>query len=294
MALFVHLGAHKTATTHLARCVLAAEEDLLQAGVIFLDPAQLRQPPLELRALIADPGVPPRRHGPAQEILRGLMAEQRDLILSEEQILGSLGASRFLGRDGSVYPLAGARVRKLLDVLGTRDVTLLLGLRSPAEFLTSTFGEQLRHGGPLRIEEFLGDYDPKSLRWSELVERLMMESGAARLVCWRYEDLSAVRAELLTIMLGADLAGLVPDLPPTRVGLSGPGYRALLQHTSGDRAERKEIGAMLKAHPKRAAADGLRLLPQEVHDACDQNYVEDCARIAAMPRVRMLRPKAQG
>ena len=294
MALFIHLGAHKTATTHLARCVLAAENDLLQAGVVFLDPAQLRQPPLELRALISDPGKSPKQQKLGQEILRGLMAEQRDLILSEEQILGGLGASRFLGRDGRVYPQAGQRLGKLLDLLGTRDVTLLLGIRSPADFLTSTFGEQLRHGGPLQIEEFLGDYDPRSLRWCELVERLLAESGAMRLVCWRYEDLRAVRDEVLTIMLGPDLASVVPDLPPTRVGLSGPGYRALLQQADGARVDGKLIGALLKAHPKQAGGDRLRLLSDELHDICERNYAEDCARIAALPGVRMLSPKAQG
>ncbi|AUH33689.1 hypothetical protein [Paracoccus tegillarcae] len=294
MGLFVHLGVHKTATTHLSDCILAAEEELLASEVVFLDAERLRHPPLSLRGLLSDPAAKPRARKLVRDILRGLAAEHRNLILSEEQIVGRLGGGRFLGAAGQVYPGAGQRLSRLLDLLGTRDVTLLLALRSPADFLTSTFGEVLRHDGPLRIEDFLGDFDPVSLRWSELVARLMDQSGAARMVCWRYEDLASVREDMLTILLGADLARAVPDLPPTRVGLSDAGYRALLQQSSGQQAERQKTGAMLRAHPKRTASDRLRVLPQAVHDACERLYIEDCARIAAMPGVRLLTAKGQG
>lgn len=294
MGLFVHLGAHKTASTHLARCLEAREIELLAEGVVFLAPEQLRSEPLNLRVLLNEPESRPRRRAAARDMLRDMIAEQRDVILSEELILGGLAGRGFMAGDGRIYPNAGQRLAQVLDMVGTRDATLLLAIRSPADFLTSAFGELLRHGGPARIDEFLGGFDPAAMRWSELVDRLLRESGAERLICWRYEDWALVRSEVMALMLGPDLAATIPDLPPVRVGMSDAAYRALLDGAAENRAERDVVSALRKEHPKRGAEDRLRVLPDALHEACDRLYAEDCARIAAMPKVRFLAPKAQG
>lgn len=295
MGLFIHLGAHKTATTHLENCLRAAEPELLAAGVAFLGPGNLRQEPLNLRMLLNDPDRRPRQQSTARVLLRTLIADHRDLVLSEEQILGGLGDADLLGPDGQVYLHAVPRLRHLLALAGTGEVTLLLALRSPADFLTSVFGEQLRHGGPLRIEDFLRGFDPAGLRWSELVARLLAETGAARLICWRYEDTAATRSELLDLLLGPDLARAVPYLKPRRPGMSAAAYRALLDGSDGELASRDLAEALRRAHPKRAGAAALRVLPEALHATCDRLYAKDCARIAAMPGVRFLgTPVEQG
>lgn len=292
MGLFIHLGAHKTATTHLANCLEKAESDLLADGVAFLGPENLRQAPLNLRLLLNNPEGRPDQQKAAMGILRGLMEEHRDLIISEELILGGFTKGQFLGAGGQVYPQAGQRLRHLLDLVGTRDVTLLLAIRSPADFLTSAFGEGLRHEGPLKIDTFLNGFQPALLRWSELIGRLQRDSEAQRLICWRYEDLANIRGDLLIRMLGPKLAAAVPDLPPTRLGLSDSAYRMLLDRSVGDAAVRDLTGEVRKAHPKQTPRDTLRVLPQELHDECDRNYAEDCASIAAMPWVHFLKPAA--
>ncbi|TRW95095.1 hypothetical protein FNJ84_17565 [Paracoccus sp. M683] len=294
MSVSIHVGAHKTATTHLTNCIDRIERQMIAAGTMFLGPESLRHAPLNLRALLNRPDANAEKQASGSAILRGLIDDHRNLVISEEQILGAIANGNLTDEAGRVYPKAGMRLRHLLDLIGTRDVTVFLACRSPADFLTSAFGEYLRHNGPLRIEDFLGDFDPRALRWSELAERLMQESGAARMICWRYEDLAAIRPELLRSLLGPDLAAIVPDLPPTRLGLSDAAYRALLAQSEGDTATREMTGKVLRAMPKQGQADRLRALPQALHDECDRLYAADCARIAAMPAVRFLSPPVQG
>lgn len=290
MSVFILVGAHKTATTHLTFCLEAIESQLMQAGVMFLAPKVLRHPPLEVRALLGGAGRRSARRATVSGILRGLIEDHRDLIIQDEQILGGLGGGRFLGAGGRIYPDAGLRLSSLLDLIGTRDVTVMLACRSPADFLTSAFGEALLQGGSLRMDEFLGDFDPTALRWSELAERLMAESGAARMVCWRYEDLAAIRGELLRSLLGEKLGAAVPNLPPKRRGLSDAAYRMLRAAAEGGVVPHGLTGQALRQLPKKGAADRMQVLPQAVHDVCERVYAEDCKRLAALPGVRFLSP----
>lgn len=293
MSLNIHLGAHKTATTHLQRCLGAIEADLLAHELMFLGPDTLRGAPLDLRALLNNPDRHPKRRDAARTLLRGLRAEHRDLLISEELILGGLG-QRLLGPEGRIYQDAGQRLRNLLTLLGNPDVTLFLALRSPADFLTSLFGEQMRHGGPVRIEDFLDGFDPVSLSWSDLVARLLKGSQAGRIVCWRYEDTAAIRPVLLTRLLGSDLAARVPDLPPVRVGMSAAAYQMVLEKAGQGEGVKMLTNRALNAHPREGGEARMQLLSPAVHKQCEHAYDDDCRNVAAMARVEFLRPASQG
>ncbi|MFV0384107.1 hypothetical protein [Paracoccus sp. (in: a-proteobacteria)] len=294
MTLSIHLGAHKTASTHLQRSIGAIEADLLESNVIFLGPDILRDAPLDLRALLEGPERRRRQSDMVSRLLRGFLAEHRDMILSDELILGGLGRARLLGDNGRIYLGAAQRLRNLLDLLGTGDATLYLAIRSPADFVTSLFGEQLRWGGVLRIEDFLGDFDPAGLSWSDLVRRLLATGEAGRIVCWRYEDTATTRLQLLTRMLGPGLAALVPDLPPARIGLSVAAYNMVLARAAEGQPIDLLVGQSRKQHPRTRGEDRLRLLPPEIHAAAARRYAEDCAELARIPGVEFLVPGAAG
>lgn len=291
MSVHIHLGAHKTATTHLQRSLVAIEGDLLAQGIAFLGPTLLRTPPLDLRALLNDPDRMARDRDAVVPLLRGLIRDHSRVVISEELILGGLDHGNVLGRGGRLYLLAENRVSNLLRLLGHADITLYLALRSPADFATSLYGEQVLRGAPPRIEEFLGDYDLTAMRWSDLVTRILNATGAPRLVCWRYEDLDRIRPAMLADLIGPSLAGIVPDLPPARVGLSTDAHHMIRNGVAAGGDLRRLVSAARAAHPRRLRGGGrVRLLPDALHDACDAAYAEDCARIADLPRVRFLRP----
>ncbi len=182
MTISIHLGAHKTATTHLQQSLRRIEPDLLDADRMFLGPVNLRQPPLDLRAMLNDPAAHPRNSQLARDLLRGLRREHSAMILSDGLFLGGLGRERLLTAEGSFYQDGDRRLGHLLELLGTRDATLFLALRSPASFVTSVHAELVREGQKGRIEDYLGGFDLGRARWLPLVGRLLARLGRGRLI----------------------------------------------------------------------------------------------------------------
>lgn len=291
MTVSIHLGAHKTATTHLQQSVRRIEQDLLRADRIFLGPDSLREEPLDLRALLNKPDSMPKRAQMARDLLRSLRDEHSALTLSDELILGGLRREVMLSGEGSFYCDAALRLGNLLDLLGTRDVDLFLALRAPASFVTSVHGELIRQGGTGTLQDYLGDFDAATARWLPLVQRILSVQGQGRLIVWRFEDTADVRDRLLTRMFGADLAAIVPNPPPVRVGLSAAAYQHLAQagRAASQDDRRRQADMALRQHPQRAPEQRLRLLDDAVHERSIATYQDDCARIAALPQVDFLR-----
>ena len=152
----LHLGAHKTATTHIQlRCAALglAERGVGDMGNDELTPMKL--PDMRLRAL-------PARLSPAlrrREMLRRLSALGRlrgRMVLSNEDWIGHGEA----GLEPVPYPEAGRRIRSLVRGLA-RDgaVELFLAVRSPDTFLPSVYAQVLRY------HPYPGGFAPIRARW---------------------------------------------------------------------------------------------------------------------------------
>lgn len=291
MTIRIHVGAHKTASTYLTACISAVEQQLLQRDFMVLTPPIARDDTIQIGRLLSDSPKPGQYRRRARRLLRGFVNDHRELLISEERILGILRSQYFLGKENRVYITADQRLGRLLDILGTTDVTLLLAVRNPATFLSSAFGEQLRQGGTLSFEEFAGGFDPMAMRWSELVERLAA-TGATRLVCWRYEDLAAIRQSVLGAFIGDDLAGLVPEGHPVRPGMSQPAYDVIVSSSGGKSAEDRKtlVREAMREFPREHGHEALRIFDERTVSDCMTRYEDDCLRISRLPGVEFLRP----
>ena len=212
----LHLGAHKTATTHIqARC---AALDLAGRGIGYMGNDELtpkRLPDLRVRAL-------PMRLSPRlrrREMLRGLAAEGRlhdRMVLSNEDWIGHGEAAL----EPVLYPDAGGRIGSLARGLA-RDgtVTLFLSLRAADGFLPSVYAQVLRYrpypGGFEPIRRRALDRPPD---WAGLVDRIAAAAGPVRLRVWPYESYRGASLAVLRGITGLPLAAApeIPDPPTTR------------------------------------------------------------------------------
>ncbi|MDN3713090.1 hypothetical protein QWZ10_17480 [Paracoccus cavernae] len=89
MALILHLGAHKTATTHLQKSLQLAVETLAEAGIYYAGPDLLRT---DLCPLVDGVGAKgPQGHAKAQRasaVLHQAQADFPHLLVSDENLLG--------------------------------------------------------------------------------------------------------------------------------------------------------------------------------------------------------------
>lgn len=290
MALTIHLGAHKTASTHLQYSLRLVRQQLRQGGVFYADPPILRHKGLPLTDALATGSRP------LLDTVADRLAQAREffpeMILSEENILGGTRRERISGRNGFVYPMAVTRVRQTIALAGGGPVTLFLSVRDPAHFYVSAFALQMTGGAEVEFDNYLDGRDPARIGWTGLVRRLTAISCVARVVVWRYEDYAALRPRLLARLLPPALAAHVPDPPPANESLTQAGYDWFVRRALGDSEIdlRTLVQRARNRFPRSQGHAPLRPVSDADYIRSAQGYAAQIERLRILPKVEFLVP----
>ena len=146
----IHLGAHKTATTHLQETLAAVRDDLVGQGVDFIPNPLVRQRnlarTLSQRRPIARLPIVGRAHmrDAIESVVAPLRAGPEVVVLSEENIIG---VPEHMLKAPS-YPQAEPNVGRLASLAGRAEVMFFLSIRSYDTLLPSAYVETLKHALP--------------------------------------------------------------------------------------------------------------------------------------------------
>ena len=210
----IHIGAHKTATTHVQEILTLMRPQLVARGIDFIDNHTVRRSGLA-KALSA------RRISTRLPLLRGravaaLLAEHLDplrapeapttMVLSEEKLMGG---SLHVFAD-PVYPPIERIIPKLAS-LGTwagggADVTFFLSIRSFDGQLPSAYVQELKFSPPIAggFENIKPRVLARPPSWFDLVRRIRAAAPAVPLRVWRQEDYRRDPATILAALRGRD------------------------------------------------------------------------------------------
>lgn len=302
MRVILHLGAHKTGSTHLQATLRSGDAALAAAGVRLLDPPRLRRPfGLEqivrqgaaapgaaalARMLAGAPELAPDRAPDRVPELAPAPAPGR-VLLSDENLAGPALQDR---APGILYPLAEARLAAFLGAGGVADVTLALAVRAPADWLVSAWSQRLLAGHYQPFEVFARGHDPARLRWAELLGRLLAVPGVAGCILWRFEAYPAVLPRVLDRLAGLR-DGMSPPGAPANPGLSARAAAAIAADPGGDREDRRRrAAAAQRRFPKSLAHPAPAPFAPAVLAAAAAAHAGDLAACAALPGVEMLAP----
>jgi len=278
----LHLGAHKTASTHLQQTLRPHRARLARAGLVWLDPRDLRAAPLDPSAA-AETGAP----GGAAALVGAAGVEA---LLSEENLLGS-AHERGMWLARRLYPRAGARLANLLAATGWHGVGLFMAVRDPAAFLVSAYAQRLYAGQVTDFATFLDGLDPVLLRWSDLAARLVAVPGVAGLTVWRHEDYPAILSRLLPRMLPDDLGAGIRPLPQVvHPGLSAAAHAEVLARIAAGQPGAGLARALRTRYPKSDAWPGYQPFDATARAASATAYCDDLARLARLDGVTLLTP----
>ncbi len=293
LRIIVHLGAHKTASTHLQQALGRARTALAARGVALFLPEDLRRDGLRLTGCIAAP----REDGGHAAMIRNAFAEAargaRALLISEENILGTAHNPAMIARE-QFYPEAQARLARLAALLPSGEVTMALALRDPAGFLVSAYSQRLLAGTIESFEDFRGGLDPASLSWADLVARLQGAMPQSRMLLWRYEDYPGIAGPALTAMLGEEAARQVqPGAGRAHQGLSAPAHEALMEEaaalsSAGRDVARARVQALRRRFGRDKGHPPLALLDEAASARAAAAYAREVAQLAAQPGMRLL------
>ena len=291
MTIRIHIGAHKTATTEMQRALRRVRTVLEAGGNPFIGPGGLRGRWISLpRAMSNDD---PEARGQAERRLRRWLRRNDNHVISEENILGTVHRKRIFGPGNQLYPEAAANIARLRALMGDPEVELFLSIRDPAEFATSAYGQVLREGISMGMEDYVEGYDVPAFSWAELVGRLTECPGVTRVTCWRYEDYAALRPRILSLLVGEELAATVPAAESHNMGISEAAFQQFMEWVLDDLDESfLDLLARARAtYPKTAGDPGMRPLPPEVYARSRDTYPLDVAALAVMDRVTLLLPE---
>lgn len=151
MTLHLHIGAHKTATTHLQATLIKHREQLTEAGVQFERPNHIRSLIGSGRRAAAQSRIfPSVRAGLAVQRLARIDAGKDRLVLSDENSLGQ--CIEIYDRE-RLYPTVRHRMKIWRRLAAQRDTTIYLSIRNYADFSVAPMSSQfarLRFTGLMR------------------------------------------------------------------------------------------------------------------------------------------------
>lgn len=212
MEIFLHVGAHRTATTTLQRMMGQSHAALVSAGISYWGPKRTRGGLFHGMIGQSD-AVLPWQVNRAEKRVRLQVAQLADkgrvgLFVSEENMLGSM---RGVLDDIRLYPDAGARVARFAAGLRDHNVTLALALRCYDTWWASVLGFRLTRGGPLPHRGLCDRLITQPRRWRHVIADLAQALPDARLVVWTHEAMAdrpdALIARLTGLTLDLDGAG---------------------------------------------------------------------------------------
>ena len=291
LSIAFHVGAHKTATSHLQRCLNKASEDLAAQGVRFYGPKYLRLSGQGLPALFGLQDMsPPTGLRTPQEQLAHLSQGGHRLIFSEENYIGALNSVHARGLRVR-YKSATHRLADFAAAVG-QDSDIFVAVRRPTDFSNSAYCQMLLGGQALQVGTFMRPNPLSGVDWLGLVTRNRAAKGVGRVFVWRYEDYVPLFPKIMAELVGQDHAHLVPMIPrKVNVGLSAAAVAEVLHRTAHDPVERIGMRAR-NMLPVGAGYPAFDAFSAQEHAASDAVYSGQLAQIGAMEGVTLWRPDA--
>ncbi|WP_138470110.1 hypothetical protein [Poseidonocella sp. HB161398] len=272
----LHLGAHKTATTHLQDTLAHHREALLARGADYLPCEAFR--PLAHRYSRAGTWrmrAWPLMKGRFDRQFEALRRGPGRVLVSDEDLLGY--AYDLLAAPLYARPKALHVIRHLA---GRAETAVFLGIRSFDSLLPSAYAQTLKAvppppGGMARIRAELARSPPS---WAELADRLAAALPGASLRIWRQEDYRRDWRQILDLYAGCPL-GPLAELPPPALTRS-PSASAVAEAEALDpalpRAERiARVRAIYAARPAGPEHGSYAPLSLAETDRLRTRYEED-------------------
>lgn len=284
---FLHLGAHKTASTHFNRMLRKNSHLTDQYDVAVPKKDDIRT--LVTRQL-AEGGELLRVRSSKKKALKTLLDGHKTLFLSDENILGTPNR---LFQDGLMYPMAAKRLRRALKFVRGSEVELMLAVRAPTTFVTSSYGEAMRAYGFQEFDDYVGDTPLTAMRWGKLIRRLMRVAPELNVTVWTYENYRETLPRLMRMALGLPEDAELEYRDIENVVRPGLSQRAIdeirkMCETLSDAPEQATMEEVVKAFPKSDEFPAPKPWSDEQASQLEKMYRKDLRQIAEMERVTFL------
>lgn len=233
---YVHIGAHKSASSTLQRNLNVNRELLAQRGIWYIPPADIATSDLGSYFRLLASGSEDRldldsAKAALAEFACSTPHNDFDLLLSWEGILGHSSLDRYHG----IYPHAAQVADSVRQIFEDFDYRLLFVTRRQDDFIESSYLQQIKERRTVQFPDFIKELDLSRLSWYRILNSLGATCGLERVVVVPFELIKHVGAAgfvatCLEVLTGRK--GLANDFDwneQANVSMSGPGLELALQ-----------------------------------------------------------------
>ncbi len=242
MTLHLHIGAHKTATTHLQATLIKHRAELAKAGVQYERPDDIRAAIGPGRRAAVQMGPIPsfRRTGASRRLAKMDQGTER-LVLSDEN---SLGLCPELFQRELLYPTAYRRLTVWRRLAAQRKTVIYLCIRDYAAFFSGAYVQTIRKKSIMAPDQdSLAALARMPRRWGDVIDDVRRAVPGAYLRVWAFEDHFALLPALLQEQTGLDLQ------PVRRRPMATPSGAAVAEFRRVARRRRRPLDQLAKEHP---------------------------------------------
>ena len=209
----LHIGAHKTATTHLQDILAANRHQLAVAGFDYFPRNLVRQSKLAsvINQNYWQTQRPYSRRISLEELVMPLRSGPEKIIVSEENIIGN-SAQLLRG----LYPDLQSRLVPWSSTMDERKTTVFVSLRNFADVLPSAYSQALRDGSVIPpFRQFLAFWLEKRPKWSQFISRVREVFPNSRLRVWTFDEYSENSLRIASLLGGVANLKII-DVPIPR------------------------------------------------------------------------------
>lgn len=196
----LHIGAHKTATTHIQNILSANRESLARVGIDYFPRDLVRNARLVK--------IVHNNYWQAQEIGKPSFSLEEILVLpvghlgkiliSEENIIG-----RSINMLEGLYPQIKRALLPWSAITDQHTTKIYLSIRSFADILPSAYSQVLRDGARvLPFDAYRDFWISSKPKWSHLIEEIRHVFPLSELKVWTFERYVEKSAEIINEVCG--------------------------------------------------------------------------------------------
>lgn len=234
----LHLGFHKTATTHIQRIMDHNQNQLMKHGTFVVPHKKLRNRYTRISETFAnqqigmdygDPMSPEEFKMITEHFWNTLPSDKFDrIVLSEENVAGHVGQCIF---PGLLYRFPKTYMRFFGKALPFPATTIDVVIRSYDTFFASCYLEYISSTGPHRYvtpQEMMTKVLVNAPSWVDVLVMMGQVFSKAKINVWLYEDIRKTMPVLLSEICGVPFDKILP-LDDTTRSRASPSAEVLVE-----------------------------------------------------------------
>ncbi|WP_407877533.1 glycosyltransferase family 2 protein, partial [Francisella sciaenopsi] len=270
----LHVGAHKTATTHIQRLLQNSNDYLTKMDILLYiheDLLKTWMPSFMQYVKTKDTSL-------LEKVVP--ITDYDTWILSEENISG---ISYDLKLYSGIYPNMLARIQAFKELFKDYDIQVFFSIRSYEEYYRSAYLEVVRNRGFIPFEEFFCEERFKDNTWVTVISSLVDVFHGRNVVVWCYEDFQKLQSTILrkmTTLNNVDSLISSYTSSKTRPSLSDEAYSIIKDaYYQGCALSKEEIEDIANKYPAGEIYKAFMPFDSQTIKKYQQQYLDDIDEI---------------